>query len=222
MICDFPKINYSKVVTPLSDGGQPRRVPSGMITLLSGQGSHPEFHFVGSDFARKFDDDINKLENSILEDVCAYRPGADLEQIFHKIQIWGGPMGRMVYVRQKFDWKKIGPKYRVLVDACLNMKDLSESSVDAMYKAMLECRINQLGVSFMTKHVHFWTYSSLGENALPILDKVMSRIFVEGARLGLKAVKPYWLDMIAESRKEKVSLVALERQLFSYCQKNSR
>lgn len=216
MVCDFPKIEYSNSFPMLrGKDGAVLPVSQSMVTLLSGQGSHPEFHFVEKDFAEQFDNDINKLERNIFDCVCGYNHGDDLESIFHKIQIWGGMTGRSVYVRQKFNWNSIAPKYNELVDMCLKVSDLTEESIDKLYDAFVRFNeVKYIGVSFITKHIHFWTYVNLKQNAFPIFDKVMSENLLH-KKVNFRNLKAYWRDMITKSKEENVSLMSLERQLFN-------
>ncbi len=176
MVCDFPKIKYSNSFPMLrGKDGAVLPVNQSMVTLLSGQGSHPEFHFVEKDFAEQFDNDINKLERNIFDCVCGYNHGDNLESIFHKIQIWGGMTGRSIYVRQEFNWNSIAQKYQELVDMCLKVSDFTEESIDKLYDAFVRFNeVKYIGVSFITKHIRFWTYVNFRQNAFPIFDKVMS------------------------------------------------
>lgn len=216
MVCIFPNIEYSNSFLRLrGKDGDVRPVPKSMITLLSGQGSPPEFHFIKKDFSEQFDNDINKLEQNIFDCVCGYHPGDDLESIFHKIQIWGGITGRNIYVRQNFSWSPIAPKYQELVDACLNINDLSEESIDKLYDAFVRFReVKFIDVSFTTKHIHFWTYVNLKQDAFPIFDKVMSENLLN-KKVNFGNLKAYWRDMINKSKEENVNLISLERQLFN-------
>ena len=216
MVCNFPNIEYSNTFTTLrGEDDNVRPVPRSMITLLSGQGTHPEFHFIKENFSEQFDNDINKLEQNIFDCVCGYHHGDDLESIFHKIQIWGGITGRNIYVRQNFSWSSIAPKYQNLVDACLNINDLSEESIVRLYDAFVRFNeVKNIGVSFITKHIHFWTYVNLKQDAFPIFDKVMS-VNLLHKKVNFRNLKAYWRDMITKSNEENVNLMSLERQLFN-------
>lgn len=220
MVCNFPNIEYSNSFTTLrGEDDNVRPVPRSMITLLSGQGTHPEFHFIKENFSEQFDNDINKLEQNIFDCVCGYHHGDDLESIFHKIQIWGGITGRNIYVRQNFSWSSIAPKYQNLVDACLNINDLSEESIVRLYDAFVRFNeVKNIGVSFITKHIHFWTYVNLKQDAFPIFDKVMSENLL-GERVNFRNLKVYWRYMITKAKEENVNLMSLERQLFNYYQR---
>ena len=217
MACVFPTIEYSNAFPMLrGNDGAVLPVPKSMVTLLSGQGSHPEFHFIESDFAEHFDNDINKLEQNIFDCVCEYRHGDDLESIFHKIQIWGGITGRNIYVRQEFNWNSIAAKYQNLVDACLAVSDLTEESIDKLYDAFVSFNeVKYIGVSFITKHIRFWTYVNLKQNAYPIFDSVMSDKLLH-KKINYRNLRVYWCDMITKAKEENVNLMSLERQLFNY------
>lgn len=84
----FPDIEYTPIIVPLIDKGGFSKNVKAMITL---RGKEEEFKELGI----KNDDD---LEGYIIRRIKTYRPGDNLEEIFHLIQIWGGNSGRGIYL----------------------------------------------------------------------------------------------------------------------------
>lgn len=163
---------------------------------------------------------LQDLEADIRNGVLRYDDTHDdvlLQDIFHKIQIWGGEHGRYIYVQGPvFDWNDIGPCYRRLVTACLDDGRTAESlarKAKAMNVAM-QMQERRLGLSFITKHVHFWTSVTRGENALPIFDDIMARSLK--LRPKWEHLPIYWQGMEDKARSLGISIDALERQLFNY------
>ena len=77
------------------------------------------------------------------------------------------------------------------------------------------------GTSFSTKHIRFWLYNKLKDESLPIFDDIIQSGFnsINSYNLNLRKRKDlefYWKQMVEKSRKEKISLVKLERLLFNY------
>lgn len=163
---------------------------------------------------------LQELEDDILREVRLYAGFHDeglLQDIFHKIQVWGGEHGRYIYVQGPvFDWNEIGPCYRRLVDAVLqegHTPDSLASKAKAFNMAM-QVQHRRLGLSFISKHVRFWSTATLGENALPIFDNIMSKGL--GIRYKWENLAPYWIAMQERARQLGITVNALERELFNH------
>ena len=209
----FPDIKY-KAETPSMlnpEGGFSRGVKA-MVSLLVRHG------FVSGDFFEGFfnDDDIEK---EAIRQIKAYHPGDDPESIFHLIQAWGGNSGRGIYLHGNgFNWNDLRPKYETLINACLDTSEISDGSIDKLVAAVssFDTSVDHLGVSFITKHVRFWLFRTLGENALPIFDSVMACEVMRLNAVSAKHLGEYWKVMAAKAKQLGIGLVPLERQIFQY------
>ena len=208
----FPDIEYSNQKLPLTLGEFSESVRS-MITLLQKRHIvHPGlFQGMGSD---------DELEREALRRIQGYKPGDDIEEIFHLIQTWGGRSGRGIYVRgEGFNWSIIEPAYQDLVDSCLSIRSITENNLPFLVSAAKQCdkAVRHFGVSFITKHIRFWLHKSLGdENALPIYDSVMARNVMGKDNAHFVDLEEYWRVMCRMAQDLLIGLVPLERQLFRY------
>jgi hypothetical protein len=208
----FPNISYSDKIPPLVDDDVFSTSVKSMITLLVRKGLVTKGVFA----ELRTDDDIESL---ILEKVKNYSCGDNIEEIFHLIQIWGGITGRGVYIFNKlFDWNRIAPFYQKLVDRCISTKELNKKSIEKLVITAKEFdeSVKYIGVSFITKHMRFWMYYSLGNDALPIYDRIMASCVMRKNSVQIKHLSNYWDAMILKSRQLNISLMALERQIFKY------
>lgn len=208
----FPNISYSEKIPPLVDDAIFSASVKSMITLLVRKGLVAKSVFA----ELRTDDDIEAL---ILEKIKNYSYGDNIEEIFHLIQIWGGITGRGVYVLNKlFDWNRIAPFYQILIDRCISIKELNKKSIEELVATAKEFdeSVKYIGVSFITKHMRFWMYYSLRNDALPIYDRVMASCVMRKDSAQIKHLSDYWDAMIIKSRQLNISLMALERQIFKY------
>ena len=162
------------------------------------------------------DDDV---EEKALQRILSFNPGDNSEDIFHLIQTWGGISGRGVYVFDGgFHWETISTHYNTLVRTCLSIQDTSDESVRILVEVVKSFNqsVHNIGVSFITKHVRFWLYRSLGLDALPIYDSVMASEVMRRNAVSLKDLEDYWKVMIAKARQLNIQLMPLERQIFQY------
>ena len=124
--------------------------------------------------------------------------------------IWTGANG--------FNWNDLRPKYETLINACLDTSEISDGSIDKLVAAVssFDTSVDHLGVSFITKHVRFWLFRTLGENALPIFDSVMACEVMRLSSVSAKHLGEYWKVMAAKAKQLGIGLVPLERQIFQY------
>ena len=135
------------------------------------------------------------------------------------IQIWGGATGRYIYIFDGgFSWDKVSESYNELVDACLSVSDISDSSLNMLVDAVNEFdkSVAHMGVAFITKHTRFWLSRSLGNNALPIYDSIMANCVMRKNTVEAKHLFEYWSVMIAKAQQLGIGLMPLERQIFKY------
>lgn len=161
---------------------------------------------------------LSELEGDILSRVLHF-DGTDLETIFHRIQIWGGATGRYIYVRRPFNWADIEPYYLALINAC-NIQDTDIQSLNSIGNAvqLFNSHVANIGISFITKHTRFWLHRTLGENALPVYDRVMATHVMTQNSVRLVDLVPYWTQVVQKAQQEGTSIDNLERHLFVHWQ----
>lgn len=228
-MCNFPNIQYNPDFARLRN----QKIPLGTYTYLKN-------NRIVDDHLLDGIPDMEKLEECINEKIKSYNGNDDesLYDIFCLIQIWGGNFGKRVFVEnQNFEsrWNGvIKDKYRELVNVCTGIKvnrnsvlGICEDDVDIIYNAIwgiLNARegknkvVPGFGVAFITKHTRFWLQKNNFNNPLPIFDSVMSWGLFKRQNADITHLRHYWECMIkkAESLKNGMTLLALERQLFNY------
>lgn len=210
----FPFIRYQKEMPLMQDPNDDysSRV-QGMITLHRNT-DYPNLQkaYLFDALKKKNDDGI---EEEALRRIKAYTEGDNIEEIFHLIQTWGGSSGRGIYLfGNGFNWNSIEPQYMKLVSMCLETTDTSVSSINKLVDLIKETKIPHLGISFITKHTRFWLYNKLGENALPIYDSIMAMEIMRKNVVSVNDLADYWKVMVAKAKRENISLMSLERQIF--------
>lgn len=209
---NFPDIHYVPEMVDLMDKPVMSSPVKAMITLLTKKSILPFDFFAG--FHK--DDDI---EGEILRRIKEYSTGDDIETIFHLIQVWGGATGRYIYIFDGgFNWTKLSAQYKSLVETCLSVNDLSESSIGKLVCAVSEFdkSVAHMGIAFITKHTRFWLNRSLGLNALPIYDSIMASCVMRRNTVESKHLSEYWKVMMAKAKQLGIELMPLERQIFKY------
>lgn len=209
----FPDIKYqAKTPSMLNPEAGFSRGVKAMVSLLLRRNIVPNTFFDGL-----FNDD--DIENEAIRQIRAYQPGNDLESIFHLIQAWGGNSGRGVYLHGNgFNWKNIEPNYQTLINSCINTTVINDEPIAKLVKAVksFDKSVDHLGVSFITKHVRFWLFRTLDNNALPIYDSVMANEVMRLNAVNAKDLAEYWKVMTAKAKQLGIGLVPLERQIFQY------
>lgn len=209
----FPDLDYKNEFCRLDDSTNVfSKSVRAMITLLNDR-KMLSSHLYNT---LKTDDDI---ENKIFEMVLSEDYEDKLQDIFHLIQTWGGIAGRHIYIRDRgFKWEEILPKYKFLVDECLRVNEVNETTISSLCKVVKEINasVKYLGPSFITKHVRFWLYRNLRLKALPIYDSIMAKTIMNKQSAQIGNLEDYWLLMYNKSRELNIDLMPLERQIFKY------
>ena len=209
----FPNLEYTSEMQNLLDEGEEfSKSVKSMVTLLTNKGLVCENLF---DSIRNDDE----LEHAILERIKNYKADDNLELIYHMIQIWGGSTGRGVYVLgDGFDWNKIKPHYQKLVSRCLDIASIDEQTIGIMVDAVrdFDSSVEQMGVSFITKHTRYWFYKTLRYDSLPIYDSIMARFVMRKKSAMMLHLPEYWMVMLEKSKEYKIGLMQLERQIFKF------
>jgi len=159
---------------------------------------------------------IESLEEKILEKIELYSKDLNdkvLAEIFHAIQLWGGKEGRYIYVRgEGFDDNFNLESYRKLVGDCM------AGDVDQIIKSISEFdkEVKYLGISFITKHVRFWSSMNKKTKMLPIYDKIMAQGVMNVDTPKYKDLKVYWDSMRKAAADQSLDINDLERSLFNF------
>ena len=170
---------------------------------------------------------LSELEKHLFETTSSFKnsnpSSEEIIKIFHKIQYFGGKMGKIIYVKRGgFDENFDIETYRGLVERCLNLeKHRLLDWVQTVSNWTFEShKLYGFNTSFSTKHVRFWLYNKLKDYTLPIFDDVIRSGFnnIQGndLRNNRENLEFYWKQMIEKSKKEDITLNQLERLLFNY------
>ena len=209
----FPNIEFSSNIPNLikSGGGFSKSVKA-MITLLTKR------ELVDNSTFENLEND-DDLERFIFEKVRTFKPYDNLEEIFHLIQIWGGSTGRVIYVaKNKFNWGNIEHQYQRLVDICMSVHEVNDTTISLLVDAVskFDASVQNIGVSFITKHTRYWLHKTLGDNTLPIYDSIMANYVMQKKMPSIKHLAEYWNAMMKKATDLNITLNSLERQTFIY------
>jgi len=205
-----------------------------MFTLLMNQGYAPTLaHYlphVGA-AAVLSPADIISLENSILVDIGAVIAGGlpynpvNLTHIAIGIHLWGGITGRSPFVRGGgFLINFPIHIYGDIVDLIVNHAPAHPVMGNWYDIVALQYHFHGLGISFLTKHLSFWSRMSPHAIMFPILDKVIKNNFIH------PNITPNWNDyprylaelnadlalLKARAGLAMMSIHSMERQLFNF------
>jgi hypothetical protein len=178
-------------------------------------------------------DDINRLEIGILRDInVALRSGSRcrsdpiLPCIAAGIHLWGGQSGRNAFVRGGgFDANLPKDSYGRLVELLMtHPKDVALPNGNWPAISEIGSQLSNIGVSFLTKHLSFWSRAIESPFHLPILDRIVFQKFVNPSRLpSWKDYVPYVEAINAErdvlAKRPglgAITIIDMERQLFNW------
>ena len=168
--------------------------------------------------------DLTEAEKKIAKLIDEYilkRKDETLTSIFHYIHFWGGITGRNIYNKNggfnnNFNletYKKIVEKIIVL------KKDTLYTELKIIEK--LFTSIPELGISFSTKHLKFWSlYANQDNIQLPVLDSVLTIRLLHKCTPTWKDYNNYLKHMNEESLKKDTTISILERQLYNHFNQN--
>ena len=143
--------------------------------------------------------------------------------IFDLIQAWGGPMGRNPYVLKNLprinESELFAATYRQTIEMLFNLKDINDYDKDvAPIKRKLE-EIPQLGQSFSTKHLSFWSRFLRHCPQLVIYDTRMINI-IKAANKHIENSKITYNDfrhaLLQEAEQLGLSINDIERAIFAF------
>lgn len=228
----FPDISYQG---PFDPGYQTNELPKSckaMKTTLQNKGFNVNRILTEEE---RVINDIKSLENTIFNLIDTFQFEQDeyaekLERVFHMIQIWGGQMGKNIYVKNYFqnNKDKVLSSYALLVRSCLQLlgepydesRDFEKVITEVSDSLKDFCRnIDGMGIAFATKHTRFWLSRSLGrDNVLPIYDSLMAKGIMKRKNPSFGSLLGYWNAMKTKSNEERICLFDLERRLFRHFQ----
>ena len=232
---NFPDIDYKKGLQDLPNNLiENNSSIKGIVTLVTGKGKKPIKQPLSYNPLEGFKT-LREVESYLLKKIESFTNPTDSEiiDIFHKIQCWGGRMGKGVYQKEGFDKNFKMNVYKDMVSKCLNF-DLENDWVNEVSDWTFDLhKIHGINTSFSTKHIRFWLYKKLKENTPPIFDEVIQGrkdvskiLWIFGLnkynqkyplnKSSQNDLMIYWEQMIKKSKKEKISLLELERRLFNY------
>lgn len=178
--------------------------------------------------------DINRLENLILTDIASVVAGGPpyaahplLPHIAVGIHLWGGRMGRGAFHPRHGGFFACFPLpvYSTIVGLILS-HPAGVPLPGGNWPAILVAKagLKEIGVSFLTKHLSFWTRAGGVSIQLPILDNVVKKTFIDPHR------PPHWNDYVPFVNQLStdrttlalrpglgaISITDMERQLFNW------
>jgi hypothetical protein len=139
--------------------------------------------------------------------------GKELLEIFDLIQAWGGKSGRGPYVKPKNSPSRFNDKFSDLYRVALD--ELPQRNYQKILKKFLE--IPQLGESFATKHMFFWSTYGEGSDSLPIFDTRI-KVLLSSENVNKFTYEDYVSALIKKGEELKIPSVEVERALFSFSQ----
>ena len=236
---NFPQIDYKRGFEDLTNDLIENSTSKGIITSVTGKGNNPIKQPLSYNPLEDFKK-LSDVETYLFKKIKSFTNPTDSEiiDIFHKIQCWGGRMGKGVYQKEGFDKNFKMNVYKDMVSKCLNF-DLENDWVNEVSDWTFDLhKIHGIKTSFSTKHIRFWLYKKLKENTPPIFDEVIqgkkykkTGDWISGLNFHNQNspidnykkndLKKYWIEMIRKSKEEKISLLDLERILFNHFRNES-
>jgi hypothetical protein len=221
MKIEFPQIySFPKKINPLEHSQRLKLTIIRMKTLFTKKNIK-----INSDsFIPNDDIDFGKatfeIENHIGNLIREYVKNSDdnkLIEIFHFIQFWGGITGRNIYVKNGgFENNFSLDAYKAIVEIAININP--ETCKDDLKKVeVLSKQIKNIGISFTTKHLSFWSrFTNKYNFILPVLDSTLSLNLLYKCNPSWKDYRQYVEQMQIEASKKNTTVTILERQVYNY------
>lgn len=216
----FPKLKeYKEEVSLIQDSNRLNSSITKMKTLLNSYNITIDTETFINEKTIDFGEALQNIENHIKTLILQYSKNPKDEtliQVFHYIHFWGGITGRGIYVKNGGFCNNFNINtYRTIVEKIIDLKQ------DTLHRGIEEIvilfkSINQLGVSFSTKHLKFWSLNANKENIdLPVLDSILTIRLLYKCNPTWTDYYPYVIQMQEEANNRKVSVTALERALYN-------
>lgn len=221
MTITFPELpNYTNQLMLLNDTARLRTSSRSIATFFQNRNLPVDYKSLFGKVPNNYPLAVQNMEDRIaglIKDYLSDPKDDDLVIIFHHIQFWGGKSGRNIYVKNGgFDNNFNIDTYKKIVEKAINLSQ--ESLCDDLSKiAEWFDPIPQLGISFGTKHLRFWSLNANKHGVeLPIMDSVIAENMFTPKYARWKNYCQYVKQMQEEANKRKVSVTNLERLLFNH------
>lgn len=222
MIITFPQLpNYPNELVLLQDTDRLRKSSKSIATFFRNRELPVDYESLFENEPDNYSMAVQRMEDRIAGYIKEYLNNPkdkNLIKIFHHIQFWGGSSGRNIYNKnggfeKNFDIKT----YKKIIEKTIHLS--KENLCNELNEiAKLFNSIPQLGVSFGTKHIRFWSLNAnKNKIELPIMDSVIANELLKNRKyLAWKYYCSYVKQMQEEANKRKVSVTNLERLLFNH------
>lgn len=227
MKIEFPHINnFPKKISLLKDSERLRLSISRMKTLQENKNIVIHTHsFIPNndiDFGQATFEIESHIERLIKEYVYS-NDNNKLIEIFHFIQLWGGITGRNIYVKNGgFENNFSLGTYKAIIEIATNINQETRKA-DLKKVELLSKQIKNIGISFTTKHLSFWTrFTNKHHFILPVLDSTLSLNLMYKCNPTWNDYKHYVEQMQKEASINNTTVTILERELYNYFNNNKK
>lgn len=222
MIITFPQLpNYPNELVLLQDTDRLRKSSKSIATFFRNRELPVDYKSLFENEPENYPKAVQRMEDRIAGLIKEYLNNPtdnNLILIFHHIQFWGGSSGRNIYNKnggfeKNFDIKT----YKKIIEKTIHLsQDNLCNELNEITKLFIS--IPQLGISFSTKHLRFWSLNAnKNKIELPIMDSVIANELLKNRKyLAWKYYCSYVKQMQEEANKRKVSVTNLERLLFNH------
>lgn len=227
MAIEFPHIkNFPNKINPLEDSDRLRLSISKMKTLQENKNIVIHTRSFIPNEEVDFGKATFKIENHIEKLTKEYVNSNDdnkLIEIFHSIQFWGGITGRNIYVKNGgFENNFSLEAYKAIIEITTNINQ-ETCKADLKKVELLSKQIKNIGISFTTKHLSFWTRFANKHNfILPVLDSTLSLNLMYKCNPTWNDYRQYVKQMQKEACVNNTSVNILERELYNYFNNNKK
>lgn len=227
MNIDFPKItSFPKKLVPIEHSQRLKLTIIRMKTLLIKKNVKINSNlFIPNeevDFG-KVTFDIETNIGNLISEYFKDNNDSKLIEIFHFIQFWGGITGRNIYVKNGgFENNFSLEAYKAIIEITTNINQ-ETCKADLKKVELLSKQIKNIGISFTTKHLSFWTRFANKHNfILPVLDSTLSLNLMYKCNPTWNDYRQYVKQMQKEACVNNTSVNILERELYNYFNNNKK
>jgi hypothetical protein len=221
MKIEFPQIySFPKKINPLEHSQRLKLTIMRMQTTFINRGININTKFFipneNIDFG-KATFEIERHIEKLIKEFIYINDDNKLIEIFHFIQFWGGITGRNIYVKNGgFENNFTLDAYKAIVEIAININP--ETCKDDLKKVeVLSKQIKNIGISFTTKHLSFWSrFINKYNFILPVLDSTLSLNLLYKCNPSWKDYRQYVEQMQIEASKKNTTVTILERELYNY------
>ncbi len=209
----------------------------GMFTCLKNRGFNAilEHYFPQVELAINLEQNhINTLEVALMNDINSviineppYEQNPLLQCIAVGIQLWGGITGRNAFVKNGGFQNNFSMQVYAHLIELLMTHPAGVPLPYGNWQAVMDSfdQFHHIGVSFMTKHLSFWSRADDCSIQLPILDRIVKAKFINP-----NSDNPVWNDYVryvvalneekaaltARQNLAEITIYGMERQLFNW------